>query len=417
MKNKDYFNIISLALIQISNSLLPLFIFPFILKKIGSVLYSTLVTTETVAVVVLSFVIFSFEINGVSKLIGLNIQRDRNKISQIFSVVFYTRIVIFVVCVCVLLVSFFFLELLTVYIMLAWLLIPLSYIFQSLWFFQGLEKNIYTAIFTVLSRLSCFGLIILLIQDSHDYIMVPFIVGGTYLIGGICSFLFILFKLKIQLSKIYFSQIKFHLIEGKEIFTGNMSVLLFRDLNVFLMSILSVNPVSISIYSITEKLIKGLQATTRPLNQFFFPRVISKLKGIERPNRKALKIILKQTIPQLTILLIINISIWILFKYINIYTILLNNYPQKDQIYKLFIMMNVAIYFGVVNFMIGSTGLNFLNEKKYLFKSLFMVGFLSLLISLLLVPIIQEFGVAFSFVFSEFCLLIFIIKKYNITEK
>lgn len=417
MKNKDYFNIISLASIQISNSLLPLFIFPFILKKIGSVLYSKLVTTETVAVVVLSFVIFSFEINGVSKLIGLNIQRDRNKISQIFSGVFYTRIIIFALCLCVLLVSFLFLESSTVYIMIAWLLIPLSYIFQSLWFFQGIEDNTIVAFFTILSRLIGLVLIVLLIKVSQDYYLVPIIVGACYLFGALLSFLYIIIYLKVSIIKIRTIEIRTLIVEGKEIFIGNMSVLLFRDLNVLLMSILSASTVAISVYSITEKLIKGLQATTRPLNQFFFPRVIAKLKNISHPNKLALKIILKQTFPQLIILLLLVLIIFLGFKWVDSYTTFLKDYPLKDRIFQLFLIMVVAVFFGVLNFMTGSAGLNFLSEKKYFYKSILFVGILSIILCSIMTPLFQEYGVTLGFVFSEICLFCFIIKKYIITKE
>lgn len=416
MKNKDYFNIISLASIQVSNSLLPLFIFPFILKKVGPELYSKLVTTETVSIVVLSFIIFSFEINGVSKLIGLNIKVDNNKVSQIFSGVFYTRLLIFIGCTLVVLFTFLFLESQTVYIMLGWLLIPLSYILQSLWFFQGTENNSIVAFFTISSRLLSLVFISLLIKTPHDYFLVPLVIGGCYLLGGCLSLVYILLFLKIKLIQIRLSEIVLLIREGKEIFIGNMSVLLFRDLNVFLMSLLSANTVAISVYSITEKFIKGLQATTRPLNQFFFPRVIAQLKNINSPNKVALKIIIKQTTPQLLVLLMLVVVIFLGFNWVDNYTTFLKDYPLKYKIFNLFLIMVISVFFGVINFMTGSAGLNFLNEKKYFYRSILIVGVISILFCSLTIPLFQEYGVTLSFVFSEMCLFGFIIRKYVITN-
>ncbi len=416
MKNKDYFNIISLASIQVSNSLLPLFIFPFILKKVGPELYSKLVTTETIAIVVLSFIIFSFEINGVSKLIGLNIKVDNNKVSQIFSGVFYTRLLIFIGCTLVVLFTFLFLESQTVYIMLGWLLIPLSYILQSLWFFQGTENNTIVAFFTISSRLLSLVFISLLIKAPHDYFLVPLVIGGCYLLGGCLSLVYILLFLKIKLIQIKLSEIVLLIREGKEIFIGNMSVLLFRDLNVFLMSLLSANTVAISVYSITEKFIKGLQATTRPLNQFFFPRVIAQLKNINSPNKVALKIIIKQTTPQLLVLLMLVVVIFLGFNWVDNFTTFLKDYPLKYKIFNLFLIMVISVFFGVINFMTGSAGLNFLNEKKYFYRSILIVGVISILFCSLTIPLFQEYGVTLSFVLSEICLFCFIIRKYVITN-
>ena len=76
--------------------------------------------------------------------------------------------------------------------------------------------------------------------------------------------------------------------------------------------------------------------------------------------------------------------------------------------------MNLAVFFGISNFMFGSAGLNFLSERKYFFKSIFLVGMLSVIITLSLTFFIGVFGAAISFVLSEVMLLILIIKKYNI---
>ncbi|NCP84923.1 MAG: oligosaccharide flippase family protein [Bacteroidetes bacterium] len=414
MIKKDYINIFSLYAIQISNALLPLLIFPYILKIIGAQLFSRLTVTEGVSVFVLSLVIYSFEINGVSKIIGMNLNRDKIIISKIFNTILFTRLFLFLCCIFVLFLVSFFLEDNIHIILMSWMLVPLSYIFQSLWFYQGMEKNIYISIFTIFSRLLCFVMILIFIKAPLDYINVPIIIGFIFIIGGLLSLFFIYFFLKIKFNLPKFTDIEEYLKEGYEIFFGNMSVFLYRDFNVLLLAIMAINPSMISAYSISEKLVKGVQAMTRPMNQFFFPKVVHQIKNFTSPNLKNFEIIKRQTKPQLIALVIISIVIILSFLVVNNYTVLFDDYPQKYNIISLFLIMNLAVFFGISNFMFGSAGLNFLSERKYFFKSIFLVGMLSVIITLSLTFFIGVFGAAISFVLSEVMLLILIIKKYNI---
>lgn len=414
MKKKDFLNLISLTCIQVSNAFLPLIIFPYILKTVGSEFYSKITITEAISLIVLNFVIFSFEINGVSKVIGLDLEKDIKKLSSIFSNIFFTRVSIFILCLILIGLATPFFEKDFILLLFYWMLVPLSFIIQPLWLFQGLEKNVPPAIFTFISRLICILLITQLIKKPDNYILVPLIVGLSYIFGAVLSLVFVLVKLKIKLQIVTFSNIKCYLNNGKEIFLSNISVLLYRDFNVIILGFLHTNPISISIYSMAEKLIKALQATTRPLNQLFFPKVIYLLKNNSIPDTQLFKRIMKLVIPQLLILIGLTILLIIGYFYVKRYTSLLNNFPYKERITLLFLIMNIVVFFGILNFMLGIASLNYLNEKKYLFKIIFLVGIFNIIFCTILSFFWKEIGAAICFTLSEVFLFIFIAKKYTI---
>lgn len=405
-------NLFSLIAIQGSNAVLPLLVFPFVLSKIGSDNYSEVVVSEAIMFIIYAFVLYSFEVNGVSKAVNLITEKDYIGLSHLFTKVLLVRLLIFLLGVLVVLCSYFFVSETFFILLLTWMLYPLSFIFQSSYFYLALEKNFDLAIVVVLSRILCLGLIYYFINESSNNILIPIIIGGTYFIGGIVSFLVAIYKYKITLLKVNKKEIKQILLEGKEIFLGNISVLLFRDFNVLLLGMLTQNSIAISSYSIAEKIIKSLQASIRPLNQFFFPKGVKLLKGYTDPNRRIFFLIGKVTIIQLLALLFIVTSLSLSLYLFKDSFVTLRDYPNINLIISFCSIMVGSIFFGVMNFMYGTLGLNHLNGKKYFAFSIFLTGIISVTLSFFLIRIIDGYGAAISFIAAELVLFIFVVKRY-----
>jgi len=405
-------NYFSLVCIQLSNALLPLFVFPFTLKVVGKELYSTIAVTEAVALIGVTFVLYSYEVNGVSRIVDLNLKRDLNKISHIFSTIFFSRVCMFLVCVVLVLLASPFLDRNFLILLSIWLLIPVSHIFQSSYLFQGLERNAPLAVCTLLSRIICVVLIFYTIETSEDYYLVPTIVGCCYVVGGVLAFFYALTKFKIRLQRVSFLELKQFLFNGKNIFLGNLSVTFFRDFNIIILSYFSSDPLAIATYSISEKLIKSFQATMRPLNKLFFPKVISAIKDLNKPTRSAFIVISRSTLPQLCLLFMGSLIIGILYVTFVDKLSFLNQYPGKEHIELLVTVMLISAFFGVGNFMYGTAGLNYLNSSKYYARSIFSVAVMSVLICSFLVVFLNDLGAAISFVSSEVLLFFSIVRRY-----
>jgi O-antigen/teichoic acid export membrane protein len=405
-------NLAALTLIQVANALLPIIAYPLILSAVGLVPYSRIVVTESVALVGLSLVIYSFEVEGASRIANLDPAADRTRISTLFSDILLVRLIIMAACAFALLVASPLLDSTTFRLLLCWLLFPLAYVFQAAWFYQGLERNVAHAVAIVISRLGCLVAVRLFIKSPEDFVNAPLIIGGCYFAGGLSLTLYAMVRYGVRLTPFSPSRARELLWNGKEIFLGNLSVTLYRDSNVLILNAISTGPV-VAVYSIAEKAIKVFQAGARPLNQLFFPRVIRALQGIPAPDNRAFRAVLRYTIPQLG-LLALGVALTavgvVLFR---------ERLPapfqseQSGQILGLISIMVVSVFFGVGNFMFGTGGLNYLGRRAHLAKSILLTGVCSLAASAALVSVFGATGAALGFVLAEALLFFFIVRAYR----
>jgi O-antigen/teichoic acid export membrane protein len=411
-REKDFINLVSLACIQASNGVLPLFVFPHALKAVGAGLYSKVVVSEAISFVVLTLVLYSFEVEGVSRIVGLDLKKDITTISRVFSEVFYLRLAIFFVCFLVLAALGFLVDRELWLLLLWWTLLPLSYALQPFWLFLGLERNTFVATSTVMSRLICIVLVVRLVKTPADYYLVPAIIGSCFVLGGLFSLAYALARLNLRFCAVSYGELVRGLNSGKEIFLGNASVLLYRDINVLLLTFVGGSQQAIAAYSISEKMVKSIQATVRPLNQLFFPKALLLSRNAERTSPGLFRKLLDLTVLQLAAvgLLVGGIAVAYLTLWERVDFI--RNFPARHQIALLVLIMVVAVFFGIANFMFGTAGLNQLGERAYYFRSILTVGLLNIAICASLAALFGSVGASISFALSEILLFALVARKY-----
>lgn len=411
MKHK-LVNLTALATIQISNAVLPLVIFPFALGVIGSDLYAKVVLSEALSLFLLAIVLYSFEVDGVLQVVGLDPKVDAKKISHIFSGITYLRLSLFICCAPIFILVALLIDKQMVVLALFWALVPLSYAIQPNWLYQGLERNTPVAIITVLSRICILFVVLNALAGPTDYLVVPIAIGGFYLLGSICSLLYAMHQFGIRFVSVSATQLRQMLWSGKDVFLGNLSVTLYRDVNVIILSAMGSLGAGIAAYSMAEKLVKAIQASIRPLNQLFFPRAIRVARAAGSPGRPVFHALLKLTLPQLAVLAVLVLVL--VLGYITIGTNItwVQRIENADYVASLVLLMSAGTFFGVSNFMFGSAGLNALGERRYLFFAILSTGLISLAISTLLVSVAGPLGAAISFVLAEIILLAIIARRY-----
>ena len=84
----DKLNLISLIIIQASNAVVPLILFPFVLKVMGSDAYAKVVTTEALMFIIYAFSLYSFEINGVSSVVNSRHEVNTTTLGKVFINIF-----------------------------------------------------------------------------------------------------------------------------------------------------------------------------------------------------------------------------------------------------------------------------------------------------------------------------------------
>lgn len=410
-RGRAFSNLVCLAAIQGSNAVLPVVIYPFVLSVLGADKYSHIVLAEAISFFLLSFVLYSFEIDGVMAIVGLNHQRDGKELSARFSEILFIRCAFYIVgLVIVESIVFFFFPGLGALVF-AWSLVSLAYAVQPNWFYLGVERNGILALFVVTSRLGALATVIFSVSADASAERVPYIIGIWYLISGCAACLFAVFRFNLSLTIPSWKRIRLLVWGGKEVFLGNFATGFYRDSNVLILGLFGVSAAGIASYSLAEKFVKAIQASIRPLNQLFFPRAIAVAKEEKCPSSSAFWRISKLVVPQE--IAVFGVMCGLLIVYFALSSARVVDFtPEFQHAVHLAMFMGLSTFAGVAVFMLGSAGLNTLGARRYLLGSLVIAAVISVAANLVLVPWMGEVGAAICFVVSECALLLLIARRY-----
>lgn len=404
-------NLVCLAAIQLANALLPLAIFPYLVTVLGAETYAQLAMAEALAVICLAVVIYSFDIDGVGEVVALEDQGDAAGVSRILSRILASRLTLFLGCVLLAVAGVVVRPSLVSWLLLAWMLMPLSFILQPNWLFQALEDNVAPAVAVVASRLLAAGLVVAGVRSAADCWRVPVLVGVSYLLGAIATLIWARRRFGLHFEAVSWREIRTQLRRGREVFLGNLSVALYRDFNVVLLGTAGVDGAGIAAYSLAEKVTKGVQAAARPLNQVFFPRALQALRGRLNPDREALRRLWRFVIPQWLALAGLIVALGAGYAAARRFG-LLNGFPRAGEVALLVGFMLPAVFLGVGNFILGSAGLNHLGARDRLLHAILAAGLLNLPVCLSLARGWGSHGAALSFVLAEAVVLGLVLRNY-----
>lgn len=405
-------NLASLACIQAFNAFAPLIAYPFALAMVGQADFAQVVVAEAIALFLLSFVLYSFEVDGVAAVVGRDPDKDGMAISAIFVPIILLRLFFYVAGLVILEL---FLTLLSPdlrVLVLGWSLMSLAYALQPNWLFQGLERNLPLAVFVSVSRVGALATVFLVVRSPGQAILLPFILGGWYLAGAVGACLYAVIRFGIRPRMPSLSQLVQMVWHGKEVYLNSVATGLYRDSNVLILSTMGVSAAGIASYSLAEKLTKALQAAMRPLNQFFFPRALAIAREEGRPSPRALRRIGTITIPQMAVAFSLIAIGALLYLLLAPFLPALQKVHDIDVVFGLTLIMGVSVIPGVGVFMLGIAGLNTLGARGYLLMALLLAAAVSVFSNVILIPYLGALASSVCFVFSETLLLALIIRRY-----
>lgn len=413
LKRPGLLNLAALTVIQGSNALVPLLVVPFVVVMAGPEAYAPVAIAEAVSVLILAAVLYSFDLEGVARIVRLGPEVDRAAIGTILTDVLVARLLVFGVLGPISLAIFHLVYGEGTLLLALWLLVPLGHVFHSYFLYQALERNIPAAIFTVLARVSTLGIVFGILRGPQDAYLLPLGVGLPFAIGGLVSLAYVLTVLKIPLKSISPTRIGQALWRGKEIFAGNLSVALYRDSNVVILGAIGASAGAISAYSLAEKLVKMVQAVSRPLNQFYLPKVLRALTAFQTPDPVTARRIARFTTPQLAV----NAGLIILFAATlltaALYATQFDAFRDISAGADLAAIMAPAMLFGVANYMFGTAGLNALHQQRYFFAAILATGVSSVALCAALATYLGATGAAIAFVAAEALLCALVLLRYR----
>ncbi len=267
-----------LAILQLSTLLIPLLIYPYLIRVLGKELYGVIAYSHALIAYFLVFINFGFNISEIRELSICRSEKD--KVSGIVSSVLTIKSTLLLISFLVLAVLIFFIPGIKKhqFLYFAYFGILIDGAIGLSFYFQAIEKMKYITYFSLASKLISVSFIIVLVNDPEDYILVPLLNS----IGALtsCSFgLYVVFsKHRIKFFIPSFSVLRHHFIQSIPFFTSRFSVLVNSKTNALLIGSF-IGYTEVAYYDLAEKVVEALKVPYKIINQVVFPNV-AKTKDI-----------------------------------------------------------------------------------------------------------------------------------------
>lgn len=238
-KNKDVKNLASnfsfMFIIEMSNYVLPFLVIPYIVRVVGVEKYGIIVFATTVMVFFELIASYGFKLLA-PKYISMN-RDDKTKLSKYYWTVIGTQSLLLIASFSVFiplvfLVDKFNQEAAIFFFSFAKVLATVLF---PVWFFQGIEKMKFIAIFNFSSRLLYTVAVVAFVKESSDYTLVPILNGISFLGVALFSLYYVRKYFDITFYWTTLKEIKALLVEGWHLFVSRISNVLYSTANIMLL--------------------------------------------------------------------------------------------------------------------------------------------------------------------------------------
>ena len=265
-------NFASLSTLQCINFLLPLLVFPYLIRIIGPEKFGLIAFAQALIQYFMIFTDYGFSLTATRKI---SLCRESRQASTIFSTVMTVKFVLAAASYLILLI------LINVVPKFKsdWLLYLFSFgavignTLFPVWLFQGTEKMKYITIINIIGGIIYAFSIFIFVRAPDDYILVPLLNSLFFIITGIFGF-YVAFK-EFDLEFVFqsYHDIKQELKTGWSIFISIVAINTYTTTRIFAVGLLTNNTIT-GYYSIAEK-ITGIVQTfpLTALSQAIFPRL------------------------------------------------------------------------------------------------------------------------------------------------
>ncbi len=408
-------NIISLSGIQFLTMLMPLIVFPYLVKTLGEEVFGLLAFSAAIVVFFQIFVDFGFGIYAPREIARLKEAKECYK--EFVRNVFSAKLMLLIIS----LVFFLFLINFNDKLSKDKVVLILTFgtvIFQSLvpdWFFQGIEENRIYLLIVSLCKIIGAIVTIILVNEPSDYLYVPIVNSLTIFFISMFSLMVLYFKYKVSYPFSIDFLMAFSIIRKTlEIFKTKAFIEFYRSSNPILLGFLGSN-VIVGYYVIAEKIITIIQSVQFPIGRALLPYAVRKIES--RGKNEHIKLVLK-LIP--TLLISYSIVTCFIFFFSDFFIGLISSSPELNSSFNLKVL-SLVIIFGGLNYFISIVFMMPLRYERQMSKFLMVVGVSHLFISSVLIFNFLDVGASISLVISEifllFLLMIFITRIKRLMDE
>ena len=265
-----------LTILQFAGYIFPLITIPYLARTIGTVGFGKLYFASAVITWFMSVITWGLDYTATRDV--SRIRSDRKEVSRIFSNVIWSRALLLVFCLLLLLVLIGIIPKFREYsavLFVTFLMLPGHILFPE-WLFQALEKMKYITILSLLSKVLFTVLVFLFITQESDYLLQPLFTSLGYLISGIIAIYIIIKRWGIDLYKPNKEGIIQTLKGSFDVFLNNVLPNLYNSMSSVLVGIFS-GDVANGILSAATKWITVSHQVFLSLSRAFFPFLARRL--------------------------------------------------------------------------------------------------------------------------------------------
>lgn len=268
---KFFKNLSFLTILQISNTLIPLLVIPYVSRIISFDNFGALEFTRIFCYYFTIVINYGFDLTT-TRQISIH-RNDITRVNEIISQTFYAKLLLFIASSIVFILFLGFNESLQElwFLLLMTFLINIGYTLFPVWYFQGTEKLAFVATLNFVVKVLIALLTIVLIKESADYWKYNFLQSVSLILVGLLSVYLLYAKYSFVLQKFNLKLVTKVLKAGFPVFLGSILVTFITSLFfLFLKAYSSEN--ELSIFSTSNKIIATLQGLILlPFSQAFFP--------------------------------------------------------------------------------------------------------------------------------------------------
>lgn len=224
-----------LSLIQIAGYAFPLITMPYLARVIGTEGFGRIAFANAVLVWLQTIADWGFTFTA-TRDVAQN-RDDKEKVSEIFSNVFWARCLLSLISGVFLLIAIAFVPVFrenALILLVSYLLIPGHIMFPD-WFFQAVEKMKYTTILGLVFRFFFTLMVFVVIREKSDYYWQPLLTTIGYILCGLITFYLILGKWGYRLHRPRIVPILHSIKSSADVFLNNLMPNLYNSFSVMLL--------------------------------------------------------------------------------------------------------------------------------------------------------------------------------------
>lgn len=404
----------ALTIIQASNYLLPFLTLPFIVRAIGPEHFGAINFSIAIVNYFILFINFGFDFTA-TRRVAQN-RDDKGMLDELFSQIFYARIMLFLVSVMIFIGFYMSLPQMNRHPLVSIFIFAscLANVFTPNWLFQGLQIIHKTALFNFLAKLVFCVSIIFLIHKPEDYIWYAIMSASSQVVVGIMLFVYAIRKFNLKFRKVSAATVFNLLREDKMVFIATLMISFYTTSNTVILGLLTTER-EVGIFTAASRVIAVVQSVMlMPMSQALFPHIGKAFaKGEEEGLQEVRKIF-----PLVMLFTFCMCVGAVLFAPLVVHIL----YGDKfhDSVWILRIIAVNPFIASITNVMGVQVLLNLRMDKIY-FRVTLVGCIINIILNLVLIPFWSYYGTAFAWLGTEISIMttLFIVlksKKINLVD-